>query len=94
MAAGEAPIRQAVKWIEAELQANPKADRLTLVSNRQDHLPGAASRRLPSIAAEIRRRPGVARPAPMAELHGNPDFGTVPGHPQRARSSSGKESRE
>jgi hypothetical protein len=31
MAAGEAPIKQAVKWIEAELQANPKADRLTLV---------------------------------------------------------------
>jgi hypothetical protein len=28
---GEAPIRQAVKWIDEQLQDNPKADRLRLV---------------------------------------------------------------
>ena len=31
MAMGEAPIKRAVKWIEEELRANPKADRLALV---------------------------------------------------------------
>ena len=31
MAMGEAPIKQAVKWLEAQLQDNPKADRLALV---------------------------------------------------------------
>ncbi|PYN97559.1 MAG: hypothetical protein DMD91_17395 [Candidatus Rokuibacteriota bacterium] len=29
--AGEAPIRQAVKWIDDQLLDNPHADRLTLV---------------------------------------------------------------
>ena len=28
---GEAPIRQAVKWIDEQLQDNPKADRVRLV---------------------------------------------------------------
>jgi hypothetical protein len=31
MAAGEAPIKQAVKWIDDLLQDDPKANRLTLV---------------------------------------------------------------
>ena len=31
MAAGEAPIKQAVKWIDDELASNPRADRVTLV---------------------------------------------------------------
>lgn len=31
MAAGEAPIKQAVKWIDDQLQDNPKADRTKLV---------------------------------------------------------------
>jgi len=31
MAAGEAPIKQAVKWIDEELRDNPKADRVRLV---------------------------------------------------------------
>jgi hypothetical protein len=31
MAAGEAPVKQAVKWIDARLAAEPAADRLRLV---------------------------------------------------------------
>jgi len=31
MAAGEAPIKQAVKWIEDQLHDNPEADRVKLV---------------------------------------------------------------
>jgi len=31
MAVGEAPIKQAVKWIDEQLRDNPKADRLKLV---------------------------------------------------------------
>lgn len=31
MAAGEAPIKQAVKWIDDQLRDNPKADRVKLV---------------------------------------------------------------
>jgi hypothetical protein len=31
MAAGEAPIKQAVKWIEDELHDRPDADRVNLV---------------------------------------------------------------
>jgi len=31
MAAGEAPIKQAVKWIDERLEDEPKADRLKLV---------------------------------------------------------------
>ncbi|HEU4370839.1 MAG TPA: hypothetical protein VFV05_21670 [Methylomirabilota bacterium] len=31
MAAGEAPIKQAVKWIDERLQDEPRADRLKLV---------------------------------------------------------------
>ena len=31
MSAGEAPIKQAVKWIDEQMQDNPKADRVTLV---------------------------------------------------------------
>ena len=31
MSAGEAPIRQAVKWLDAEIRERPGADRATLV---------------------------------------------------------------
>ncbi|HKB26727.1 MAG TPA: hypothetical protein VKG64_16955 [Methylomirabilota bacterium] len=31
MAAGEAPIKQAVKWLDEQLHDNPAADRLKLV---------------------------------------------------------------
>ena len=31
MAAGETPIKQAVKWIDAQLAERPGADRMTLV---------------------------------------------------------------
>ncbi len=31
MAAGEAPIKQAVKWLDDQLQDNPTADRVKLV---------------------------------------------------------------
>jgi len=31
MAAGEAPIKQAVKWLEDQLHDNPAADRVKLV---------------------------------------------------------------
>jgi hypothetical protein len=31
MSAGEAPIKQAVKWIEERLQDDPKADRMRLI---------------------------------------------------------------
>ena len=31
MSAGEAPIKQAVKWIDDQLHDNPKADRVKLV---------------------------------------------------------------
>ena len=31
MAAGEAPIKQAIRWIDDQLRDNPKADRLKLV---------------------------------------------------------------
>jgi hypothetical protein len=31
MAAGEAPIKQAVKWLDDQLRDNPAADRLKLV---------------------------------------------------------------
>jgi len=31
MSAGEAPIKQAVKWIEDQLHDHPDADRVTLV---------------------------------------------------------------
>ena len=31
MSAGEAPVRQAVKWIEDQLVDRPQADRVTLV---------------------------------------------------------------
>ena len=31
MAAGEAPIKQAVKWIDEQLAENPRADRMKLV---------------------------------------------------------------
>lgn len=31
MTAGEAPIKQAVKWIDDQLRDNPKADRVKLV---------------------------------------------------------------
>lgn len=33
MAAGEAPIRQAVKWIDDQLRDNPSADRVKLVDD-------------------------------------------------------------
>lgn len=31
MAAGEAPIKQAIKWIDEQLRAEPRADRMKLV---------------------------------------------------------------
>jgi hypothetical protein len=31
MSAGEAPIKQAVKWINEQMQDNPKADRTKLI---------------------------------------------------------------
>ncbi len=31
MSAGEAPIKQAVKWIHEQMQDNPKADRTKLI---------------------------------------------------------------
>ena len=31
MSAGEAPIKQAVKWIDDQMRNNPSADRVTLV---------------------------------------------------------------
>ncbi len=31
MAAGEAPIKQAVKWLDERLEADPRADRVRLV---------------------------------------------------------------
>lgn len=31
MSAGEAPIKQAIQWIDDQLHDNPKADRLKLV---------------------------------------------------------------
>ena len=31
MSAGEAPIKQAVKWIDDQLQDNPKVDRVKLI---------------------------------------------------------------
>lgn len=31
MSAGEAPIKQALKWIDDQLTDNPKADRVTLI---------------------------------------------------------------
>ncbi len=31
MAAGEAPLKQAVKWIDEQLAENPRADRMKLV---------------------------------------------------------------
>jgi hypothetical protein len=31
MAVGEAPIKQAIKWIDEQLRDNPGADRMTLV---------------------------------------------------------------
>ena len=37
MSAGEAPIKQAVKWIDDQLHDNPKSDRVKLI--------GEASRR-------------------------------------------------
>jgi len=33
MSAGEAPIKQAVKWIDDQLHDNPKADRVKLVDD-------------------------------------------------------------
>lgn len=42
MAAGEAPIKQAVKWIDDQLADNPDADRVKLVddaSRRYDLTP-------------------------------------------------------
>ena len=33
MSAGEAPIKQAVKWIDDQLHDNPKADRTKLIDD-------------------------------------------------------------
>jgi hypothetical protein len=33
MSAGEAPIKQAVKWIDDQLHDNPKADRTRLIDD-------------------------------------------------------------
>jgi len=37
MAAGEAPIKQAVKWIEDRLRSEPGADRLRLIDEAARH---------------------------------------------------------
>ena len=37
MAAGEAPIKQAVKWIEDRLRNEPGADRLRLIDEAARH---------------------------------------------------------
>jgi hypothetical protein len=58
MAAGEAPIKQAVKWIDEQLTENPGRDRVTLVdeaSRRFDLTPLDADFLLRQLAA--RKRP-------------------------------------
>ena len=37
MAAGEAPIKQAVQWIDEQLAHDPKADRVKLVDEASRH---------------------------------------------------------
>jgi hypothetical protein len=58
MSAGEAPIKQAVKWIEDRLADDPGADRVTLVDE--------ASRRfdLTPLDADFLWRHLAQRPAP------------------------------
>ncbi len=58
MAAGEAPITQAVKWLEDQLRDNPPADRLSLVdeaSRRFDLTPLDAEFLLRHLAERGRR---------------------------------------
>jgi hypothetical protein len=33
MSAGEAPVKQAIRWIDDQLHTNPKADRVKLVDD-------------------------------------------------------------
>jgi hypothetical protein len=60
MAVGEAPIKQAVKWLDEQLQDNPKADRTKLVDE--------ASRRfdLTPLDADFLYRHLAERKAPSA----------------------------
>lgn len=53
MSAGEAPIKQAVKWIDEKLLDNPKADRMWLIdgaSRRFDLTPLDSDFRLRNLA--------------------------------------------
>ncbi|MEK7770299.1 MAG: hypothetical protein AAB335_04395 [candidate division NC10 bacterium] len=54
MAAGEAPIKQAIKWIDGQVRDNPAADRVTLLdeaSRRFDLTPLDADFLLRHLAA-------------------------------------------
>jgi hypothetical protein len=57
MSVGEAPVKQAVKWIDEQLRENPKANRATLVDE--------ASRRfdLSPLDAEFLYRHLASRPS-------------------------------
>ena len=60
MAAGEAPIKQAVKWIDDQLQTNPKADRAKLIdeaSRRFDLSPLDADFLVRHLAERARKSP-------------------------------------
>ena len=57
--AGEAPIKQAVKWIDDQLVDNPNADRVTLVdeaSRRFDLSPLDADFLLRHLAGRVKKK--------------------------------------
>ncbi len=60
--AGEAPIKQAVKWIDEQLADNPKADRIKLIdeaSRRFDLSPLDQDFLVRHLAERTARRPGA-----------------------------------
>jgi hypothetical protein len=60
MGVGEAPIKQAVKWIDDQLQDNPKADRMKLIdeaSRRFDLSPLDADFLARHLAERARTKP-------------------------------------
>ena len=62
MAVGEAPIKQAVKWLDEQLHDNPNADRMKLVdeaSRRFDLSPLDADFLIRHLAERV-QRPGSA----------------------------------
>ena len=62
MAVGEAPIKQAVKWLDEQLHDNPNADRMKLVdeaSRRFDLSPLDADFLMRHLAERV-QRPGSA----------------------------------